>query len=75
MKRTGKVSNVHDKVHFKQKQRIILPLLEIHSSIESILVKVQDMSLLIKLRAINMQLYQKWTHLWHHQETVINKNK
>ena len=39
---------------------------------ESSVVKAQSISLLIKLHAINMQLYQKWTPPRCPQETIIN---
>ena len=41
MKRARKVSNVHGDVHFKQKQRLTIVLLEIHSPTESSPVTVQ----------------------------------
>ena len=69
MKRARKVSNFHSEVHFKQKQR--LTITGIHSPEESTSVKAQSISLLIKLHAINIQLYQNWTPLRRLQETFI----
>ena len=51
MRRTRKVSNVYGKVHFKQKQRLTIVLLEIQSTKESSPVKAQKISLLIKKHA------------------------
>ena len=56
----------------KNKSQPLL-LLEIHSPTESGPVKTQKISLLIKLYAINMQLYQNWTPPRCLQETIINK--
>ena len=56
MKRARKVSNVYGEVHFQQKQKLTITVLEIHSSTENSPIKVQKISLLIKSHAINMQL-------------------
>ena len=61
-------------ISIKNKGQPLL-LLEIHSPTESILVKAQKISLLIKLYANNMKLYQNWAPSWHPQETIINKNR
>ena len=58
MKRARKVSNVHGEVHFKQKQMLTIAFTGNTLPTESSPVKAQKISLLIKLHAINMQLYQ-----------------
>ena len=57
MKRASKASNVHGEIHFKQKQRLNLAFTG-NTLTESSPVKAQKISLLIKLYAINTQLYQ-----------------
>ena len=49
MRKARKLSNINAEVNFKQ---------EIHSPTESSPVKARKIPLLIKLHAINMQLYQ-----------------
>ena len=63
MKRDRKVSNAHGEVHFKQKQKLTIVFTgntpPPPPPTESSPVRAQSTSLLIKLHAINMQLYQK----------------
>ena len=49
MRKARKLSNINAEVNFKQ---------EIHSPTENSPVKARKIPLLIKLHAINMQLYQ-----------------
>ena len=59
MKRARKVSNVQAEVHFKQKQRLTIAFTGNTLPVgKNGPVKVQKISLLIKLHAINMQIYQ-----------------
>ena len=75
MKKARKVSNFYGEVHFKRKQRPAIAFIGNTLPTEGSPVKAQRISLLIKLHAINMQLYQNWTLLRRPQQTIINKNK
>ena len=72
MKRARKVSNVYGEVHFKQKERLTIVFTGSTLPYRKQSVKAQSISLLIKLHAINMQLYQKWAPPRSLQETIIN---
>ena len=61
MRKAGKLSNINAEVNFKQ---------EIHSPTESSPVKARKIPLLIKLHAINMQLYQNGTPRRRPQENI-----